>query len=84
MNRGELLQTGIKSTKKQGRNDHWRAYTIERNKYKQTTEIPQKTNNNKANYGQQQEHQATFQDCEQPHKDTTPTIHSHKAKQVRK
>ena len=32
MNRGELSQTGIESTKKHGGNDYWRAYTIERNK----------------------------------------------------
>ena len=33
MNRRELLQTEIESTKKHGGNDHWMAYTIERNKY---------------------------------------------------
>ena len=33
MNRGKLLQTGIESIKIHGGNNHWRAYTIERNKY---------------------------------------------------
>ena len=48
MNRGELLKTGIESTKKKHSEDHhWRAYTTERNKYNRLLKFHQQKKKNK-------------------------------------